>query len=267
MSPITSKYTADAMGNPFQTGDDISLPFPHVKLFWYNGKPDADKGRGVYHFGGWFAGSDELLNEMAQFNKKPEEIGFQKDTWTDGDGNEYGSYSSRMAYVAPCGSRKVWRSYKTPEGMKNKSTYSLLGFMAYPTTEKLHYLGPVVLSGSSYSGAMVEEAVKSFPSLTAEARATAAPSVPAWQFYIPIGTWGKARVTKSVGTVKKSMIVPAQIYIPEKGWTPEKIEKYFVPDEVVEQMLETRAAAEEWLNWKPSAEQAPQQPAEEDFPA
>jgi hypothetical protein len=270
MSPITSKYKANDMGNPFQTGDEVSLTFPHLRLYWHNGKPDADKNRGVYHYGGWFSGAEDFMNDVSQFDKKPEEIGFKGDNWTGKDGDEYGVYSSRMVYVAPIANRKIWKSYVFEGATKNKSTYSLLGFLAYPTTEKLCYLGPVVLSGSSWSGAMIEDAVKKFPSLTADARARVAPGVPAWQWYISVGTYGDKRITKSVGTSKTSPIVPAQIYTPDGGWTDKKIEKYFVPDDVVEQMIETRRAAEEWLAWKPREDKAQNDAevqAEEDFPA
>jgi hypothetical protein len=267
MSPITSKYKANDLGNPFQTGGEISLPFPKVSVFWHNGKPDADKTRGVYHYGGFFSGAEDITNELADFNIKPEAIGWKGDTWTDKDGKEYAVYSSRQIFVAPVANRKVWRKYVFEGVEKNKSTYSLLGFMAYPTAEKLCFLGPVIISASSYSGAMLEDAVKKWPSITAEARAKAAPNVPAWQFYIPIGTFGDKRVAVKVGNgPKTSMIVPAQIFVPDKGWTPEKIEKYFVPDEVVDQMIDTKKAADEWLNWKPDESKTQQDSRADDAP-
>jgi hypothetical protein len=261
---IESKYKPSDMGNPFLAPGEISLPFPHLQLFWHNGKADAEP-KGAYHFGGWYCGADKFIPDIENFNVDPAVVGFKgPDTWHNQKGGEYQSYHIRSVFVAPIAPRKYWFTDK--EG-RNKSTYSMLSFMAYANDKKVFVpLGPVVLSASSYSGGFLEDAITSFPTVTAEARKKVAPNVPSWQWYIPIGTFGAKRITKIVGTTKTSPIVPAQLYVPEGGWG-ESISHYFVPDEIVQQMMDTKKAAEEWLAWRPEKVQEPLPVAADDvFP-
>jgi hypothetical protein len=275
MSPITSKYsnTSD-MGNPFSVPGEISLDLPHLQLYWHNGKSEAGTDKGVYHFGGWFCGADEILAAIENFAPvKLDTIGFKgPDTWHGRKESEYQSYHIRSIYVAPIAPREVWRQVVNDKGEKKwRSTYSMLGFMAYLSEKKFKFLGPVVISGSSYSGEAVKNAIMSFPALTAEARRVAAPTVPAWQWYIPIGTFGPKRISRIVGKGNSSSpIVPAQIYNPDGGWKPETIEHYFVSDDVADQMKATKDAAQEWLAWKPDKtkdEELSMVVPGEDFPA
>jgi hypothetical protein len=262
---LESKYKSSDLGNPFQATGEISLPFPHLKLYWHNGKADAEP-KGAYHYGGWYCEADKFIPDIENFNVDPAVIGFKgPDTWHNQKGGEYQSYHIRSVSVAPIANRKYW--FTDNEG-RNKSTYALLAFMATYSAEAKVFvpLGPVVLSASSYSGGFLEDAIKSFPTLTAEARKKVAPNVPSWQWYIPVGTFGTKRITKIVGTTKTSPVVPAQIYAPEKGWE-NNISNYFVSNEVVEQMMDTKKAAQEWLDWRPEKVQEPTPVAAvEEFP-
>jgi hypothetical protein len=270
MSPITSNYKASDLGNPFAGTGEVTLPFPHLRLFWHNGDGKAALNSGVYHYGGWFSGQDDMNSDLSEWGIKPDMLGFSgPDTWVNNKGKEYQAYHNRQIYIAPIAPRVTWRKIKKDDGSwTSKSTYALLCWLAYPADKTMKYLGPAVISGSSYSGGAIEDAIKSYPGITAKARAEAAPDVPSWQWYIPIGTFGNKRIQVVVGKgAKQSPIVPAQIFVPDGGWTAEKVAHYFVPNEQVQQIMDTKKAAEEWLAWKPSGEatQPTTQPTD-DFP-
>jgi hypothetical protein len=72
--------------------------------------------------------------------------------------------------------------------------------------------------------------------------------VPAWCFYLSLGTFGKERQVANVGKPgAQSPITPITAYIPDK-LTDELMSSLFVGNEVAEKMAQLQDQAAEWLN-------------------
>ena len=251
--PIQSNYTNKDMGNPLTApGDRVELPFEHLRLYWHNGYPQAQK-EGAQYFGGWFAGADDFIDDMAALNKSAAPYGFSgPDQWTSRDGNEYSTYSARAVYAAPIATRLNW--LKRDDG----GSTSHLGMLVYiATVEKqndknvLVPYAPGVLYAKSYAAKFIQDAFKQWVSDTVQLRAEAAPGVPVAMFYIPVGTFGKSRIVEDVGKSKTSPVVPCA-YGKEGQWDTGTLEIHFVGDDIGAKIVELRRQAEEWLQDKPA---------------
>jgi hypothetical protein len=111
-----------------------------------------------------------------------------------------------------------------------------------------------VLTAKGYQARNLLDAFNLWNKATAPIRWKAAPGVPAWCFYLSLGTYGKERHVMNVGKPgAQSPITPITAYIPE-SFDEELISSLFVGEELAEKMAELQDQAADWLGaWKESA--------------
>lgn len=250
---IQSNYTTKDMGNPLTApGDRIELPFEHLRLYWHNGYPQAQK-QGAQYYGGWFAGADDFIGDMAALGAMSAPYGFSgPEQWTSRNGSEYSAYSARAVYAAPIATRLNW--LKRDDG----GSTSHLGMLVYLATveEKgknkvLVPYAPAVLYAKAYNAKFIQDAFKQWVNDTVQLRTETAPGVPVSMFYIPVGTFGEKRIQEEVGKSKTSPVVPCK-YGKEGEWDDKTLELHFVGDDIGGEMLSLKQQAEEWLKDKPA---------------
>jgi hypothetical protein len=203
MSPIQSNFTQNQFGNPLESASDyVKLPFPVLRLRWHNGYAQAPKENGTQHFGGWFNGSDEYADGLANFPAPPHYMKGPA-TWVAANGKEYEVFHNRAIFAAPIATRTRWT--KTETG-SSKSVTEILALLADREGDKkpLAPWGAAVLSCSGMGGLALVDAFREWTKKTAKARQEFAPGVPANLFYVAIGTFGTERITRMVARPPKA---------------------------------------------------------------
>lgn len=265
---IKSNYTNKDMGNPLTApGDRVQLPFEHLRLYWHNGYPQAAKD-GVQHYGGWFAGADDFIGDMAALGASGAPYGFVgPEQWMSRDNQEYSTYSARAVYAAPIATRLNW--LKRDDG----GSTSHLGMLVYLAsveeqnkTKVLVPYAPCVLYAKSYAAKFIQDAFKQWVSDTVQLRAEVAPGVPVSMFYVPVGTFGEKRIVENVGKAKTSPVVPCQ-YGKAGQWDAGTLEMHFVGDDIGHEIVELKRLAEEWLQDKPANNDDMAGPRQDDLDA
>src|SRR5690606_23854536 len=90
------------------------------------------------------------------------------------------------------------------------------------------------------------DALAGWERATKAVRNKIAPGVPAWCFYLSIGTFGHERKQTMVGKRAQKAITPITLYVP-KEINETLIEKLFVGQETAETMAIYLENAQEWL--------------------
>ncbi|HEY4692504.1 MAG TPA: hypothetical protein VIH16_03650 [Bellilinea sp.] len=243
--------TARQMGGGMNIGRDIKLPF-HAPLFWVvNGDSRLKAQNNALYFGGWAVKMTDVQEAQRDWG-----IDFLPGGFVDGEvvpaqGDPFQAHLVRNLLVAPIGLRIGWIG----EGMAHHAQYQAgarqhvqaLVFVGSREKGGMIPWGPAVLSAKGYQAGNVVKAFKDWERHTAAARKTAAPGVPAWAFYLSVGTFGKERVAISVGKSSKSPITPIGAYLPE-SMDEKLLESLFVGEEIAKEMVTYLADAGEWLN-------------------
>jgi hypothetical protein len=114
--------------------------------------------------------------------------------------------------------------------------------------------GPVVLTAKGYQARNLLDAFARWEKATSQLRWKLAPGIPAWCFYMTLGTFGKERQVLNVGKPgAQSPITPISAYLPAT-MDEEVLQNLFVGNEAVEMMANLQDQASEWLHaWKESS--------------
>jgi hypothetical protein len=253
---------ANKLNSGMRSGDAIELPFPVVYSWVLNGQASYKSQGGALYYGGWACKADDLetVSEQSGITKP---VGWQQVTISSRDGDEYEAYAARHVIVAPIGKRESWlvdghRSSAYVEG--GRRHLQVLAYLASVASNQAQgdnggksYIpwGPVVLSAKGYQARNLLDAFAKWEKATAQLRRKVAPGVPAWCFYLALGTFGKERQTANVGKAgAQSPITPVSAFIPE-GMDEKRLESLFVGDGVAAVMADLMDQAAEWLvAWK-----------------
>jgi hypothetical protein len=271
--------TLQAFQGTMQTSGSIELPFPVPYIWIINGDPKLKELGGPQAFGGWQVEAEKMLEAGMTYSSNEPPAGFIRKDVTSTDGKVTDSFLTRSVIVAPIDFRKSW-FMKTPGGLVQRSADYFEGSRQH--AQALVYLagkkdgvfqpwGPAVLSAKGWQVKNLLKAFESWNKATATARQKVAPGVPAWFFYLAIGTFGTEVNTVMVGGNAKSPITPIGAYIPDKV-TEAQIESLFVGQEVANEMVLLKKDAQEWLHaWgsptpRGYVQQAPAQIIEEGQP-
>lgn len=223
----------------------VKLPFGAPQMWWSNGKPallSVNEIQDARRFGGFGVSREDV---EAQAGQIPAELPYNWklfDDLTNTKGATYSAYLSRTAWVAPIARRYRWMSF---EG-KNKSQVEYLCYLAVMEQNKtLNPWGAVVISGSSYSGSAIDNAIKEFAQKTASIRGGVSQNF----FFHPLGTWGNSpKPEERKGkNGSSSLITPCQLYVPENGYTEETLQKWFVPQEYHAELADLLRKSKDWL--------------------
>ena len=240
-----------------RAGGAVDLPFPVVYIWALNGQASYKSQGGALYYGGWACKSDDLQTVADQQGLTiPQD--WKQVTIASRDGGEFEAYTARSAVVAPIGKRESWlhdgkRSSAYVEG--GRRHLQVLAYMAEVQGSngngQFFPWGPVVLTAKGYQARNLLDAFARWEKATSQIRWKVAPGVPAWCFYISLGTFGKERQAINVGKPgAQSPITPITAFIHER-FNDELITSLFVGNEVAAIMADLQDQAADWLNaWK-----------------
>ena len=222
------------------------LPFTCPPLYWYNGQGVNKTIGGAAFFGGWQCPPEPFEQASSEFGFTPK--GWAKATLTNREGDEFEAYLSRTVLIAVFGLRVRW--FEDEESGAKRSSVQVLGWLASYEDKEKPFLpwGPVMLSGSGYSGKAITDALSAWGQVTGVVRREFAHGLSANLFYAPLGTFGQERKAKEVGGRKKSPITPCQVMEIKQPITYVQLERWYVGGAVQQKMAECRALAKDWLD-------------------
>lgn len=234
----------EKLKNAMKDESGVKLPFAAPTLWWMNGKAPLKNTKEVNNptrFGGWGISKDEMDEIGADWPEIPPH--WELHNLTNDQGGDYSAYLTRQAWVAPIARRYRW--------YENKSQLNILCYLAVMTAERvLLPHGPVVLSAKSLTGSDLDKCFKDFAAKTVQLRGKTPPAF----FWHPIGTWAPEPVfveRKSKSGRGSSSVTPPQLYTPKDGFTIETLKKWFVENEVAQEMAKLCDLAVDWtLDWK-----------------
>jgi hypothetical protein len=267
MTPITlDSNLSKKLDQGMRSGDTAELPFPAVFIWALNGQASYKSQAGALYYGGWACKSNDLqITADQQGLALP--LNWQPVTISSRDGGEFAAHTTRHIVVAPIGKRLSWLH----EG-KRHSAYleggrrhlQVLAYLADVRSadggKEISPWGAVVLTAKGYQARNLLDAFTKWERATAQVRRKVAPGVPAWCFYMSIGTFGKDRHAVKVGKPgAQSPITPISAFVPEQI-TDEMIESLFVGNETAARMADLQDQAAEWLKaWQePSPVDSPE---------
>jgi hypothetical protein len=247
---------ASRLQGGMQVGSAIELPFFAPKFWAINGDARLASLGGALYFGGWAVDAvdwekaimdDWLLEE----NEMPQ--GFSKQVIVTADGRNVDAYVSRSIIVAPICTRVMWvladgtRLTQYTQGARQH--VQAIVFLGHKRTdrEEIIPLGPVMLSCKGYQAKNLLDSFSAWDRQTKGIRSKIAPGIPAWCFYLAVGTFGNERKQEMVGKNSQSPITPIRAFVP-KDMTEELIEKVFVGQQTAESMAFYLEASDEWLH-------------------
>jgi hypothetical protein len=258
MTPINlDQQIARKLDQGMRAGENIELPFPVVYIWALNGQTSYRSQGGALYYGGWAAKAEDLQASADQQGLSvPKE--WKNVTIASRDGGEFEAFTCRSLIAAPIGKRESWlaegrRSPTYIEG--GRRHLQVLAYLAESngTSNARQFIpwGPVVLTAKGYQARNLLDAFSRWDRATAQVRWKIAPGVPAWCFYLSLGTFGKERQAMNVGKPgAQSPITPISAYVPERI-TDELMESLFVGSETATVMSDLQDQAAEWLGaWK-----------------
>jgi hypothetical protein len=250
---------AKKLDQGFRAGEAVELPFPVVYIWALNGQASYKSQGGALYYGGW-ACKTEDLQATADQQGLPIPNDWKQVTISSRDGGEFEAFTTRNILVAPIGKRLSWihegkRSADYIEG--GRRHLQVLAYMAEARGEngKKEFIpwGPVVLTAKGYQARNLLDSFARWEKATGQMRWKVAPGIPAWCFYMALGTFGKERQSINVGKPgAQSPITPISAYIHER-YTEDLLTSLFVGSEVASIMSDLQDQGSEWLNaWRGS---------------
>ena len=250
---------AKKLDQGMRAGEAVELSFPVVYIWALNGQASYKSQGGALYFGGWACKADDL-QAVTQHQSLSIPENWKQVTIASRDGGEFEAYTSRTITVAPIGKRESWlhdgkRSTNYIEG--GRRHLQVLTYMAETQgnngANQLTPWGPVVLTAKGYQARNLLDAFARWEKATSQLRWKLAPGIPAWCFYMTLGTFGKERQVLNVGKPgAQSPITPISAYLPA-SMSEEVLQNLFVGNDVVEMMANLQDQAGDWLNaWKES---------------
>ena len=257
MSTITLESTLAKKLDQGMRGDAIELPFPVVYIWTLNGQLAFKSQGGALYYGGWACKATDMQT-IAEQQETTLPLDWKLVTIAGRDGDEFDAYTNRNVIVAPIGKRESWlfdgkRSATYIEG--GRRHLQVLAYLAGSRldngTKQLIPWGPVVLTAKGYQARNLLDAFARWHKVTSQIPWKVAPGVPAWCFFMSLGTYGKERQAINVGKPgAQSPITPVGVYIPEH-LNSDLISDLFVGEALAHKMADMHDQSTDWLNaWK-----------------
>lgn len=251
---------AKKLNDGMRSGAGVELPFPTLYLWALNGQASYKTQGGALYYGGWACKAEELQIIHEQLGTAiPAD--WKQVTIASRDGGEFEAYTARSVIVAPIGKRESWllegRRYPvyTEGGRRHLQALAYLAEARGENGGRQYFpWGPVVLTAKGYQARNLLEAFSKWNKATAQIRAKLAPGVPAWCFYLALGSFGRERQAINVGKPgAQSPITPLGAYIPDP-LNENLVASLFVGNQVAETMGSLQDQAREWLQaWSSGA--------------
>jgi hypothetical protein len=258
MDPITlDTNLAKKLDMGMRAGDAVELPFPVIYIWALNGQASYKSQGGALYYGGWACKAEDL-QAITDQQGLPVPADWKQVTIASRDGGEFEAVTSRNVIVAPIGKRESWlfdgkRFSDYVEG--GRRHLQVLAYLAEARgengTKQFLPWGPVVLTAKGYQARNLLDAFARWDKATSQIRWKMAPGVPAWCFFLSLGTFGRERLSVNVGKPgAQSPITPISVYVPDRI-TEDFVANLFVGSQVAEQMSALQDQAADWLKaWK-----------------
>lgn len=232
----------DRKSDPMQSSGQVTLDFSALHLWWKNGNPQADPKSIVNYFGGWCAhreDADKTLTEM-QRTIPPT---FQPFTYHSSDNKPYDVYATRVVAVTPILKRSRWFTDRDTNRPYNRT--EILVMMATIDIKAKAFVpwGPVVLSGSSYSGVAITDALAGW---RRKIERFCNDAKPVWAHWVVLGTVRDTIYTELRGKgTKQSPITPCEISMPADV-SQQFVEGRYIGDQLMGSCVEYRLMSQDW---------------------
>jgi hypothetical protein len=238
------------------------LPFPAPVLWVVNGNAKAAAAEGALHFGGWASDAETLASLIDQKQiTSIEECKFHLGSMVTNEGKEISLFTNRSVIVAPVRMRKCW---VTQDGVRlsefeagARQHIQVLAVMAKAgpkATDPFSMWGPVVLSAKGFQARNLQSCFSTWNKYTAALRTSLAPGVPAWLFYVAIGTFGDKREAVMVGKGSKSPITPIVPFLPP-SLDEKTLTRLFGGDPLAEKLGTMLKESDDWAKlWEMPAQ-------------
>jgi hypothetical protein len=251
------KNISDKLNSGMSNGETIELPFPHVFMWTHNGQTAYKQHGNALFYGGWMCDSDSLTAAM-EMQGLTLPAGWNAVTITNREGVDFEACVTRSIMVAPIAYRVSWltdgrRAAQYSDGARRH--VQALAYMAEKAEQGWIPWGPVVLSAKGYQARNLLDSFGKWEKAISPVRRKIAPTVPAWCFYLAVGTFGKERKVENVGKAgTQSPITPISVYVPDT-LDEAMLTKLFVGQETAGIMAELADQAQDWIEaWKGEAE-------------
>jgi hypothetical protein len=245
---------ARKLGDGMRFGDAVELPFPVIYLWALSGQASYKAQGNALYYGGFACKADAMaeINEQQTLDI-PE--GWKQVTIGSRDGQEFEAFVTRSVLVAPFSKRISWLldGQRSPEYVDGGRRHiQVLAYLAEKkgTNGDSQYIpwGPVVLTAKGYQAKHLTDALQRWEKASSYIRRKVAPGIPAWCFYLALGTFGKERLAVNVGKPgAQSPITPITSYIPD-NLDEKQLAKLFVGNDVASIMADLQDNAQEWLS-------------------
>jgi hypothetical protein len=260
--------TLEAFQDSMRVAGTIELPFAVPYLWVINGDVKLEAVGGAQYFGGWSTDAQKMIEAGQDYGKDTAPAGWIRQQVISSTGQRVDSFLSRSAIVAPIDFRRSW-FWKGDGGLVQRSPDYFQGsrqhvqalvYLAGKSNGSINPWGPAVISAKGFQANNLLKSFETWNKATASIRKQVAPGVPAWFFYLAIGTFGTERHDRMVGpTGKQSGITPIGPYIPETI-TADQMESLFVGQEIANDMVIIKREAQEWLKaWGTPSPRGPAQ--------
>lgn len=243
---------AERLQTGMEVGNATELPFFVPKMWVVNGDARLVSVGGALYYGGWAVSADDIKQFQEKY-KFPEIPSFlQPGTMVTSDGKNIDIFSARSLIVAPIASRTTWslqdgtrlREY-APGSRQHAQVIALLANK--DATGHYEVMGPIMLTAKGFQAKNLLDSFSAWDKATRSVRGVIAPGVPAWCFYLAVGTFGKERKQLMVGKSSQSAITPIRAYVPDEI-SSDLVEKLFVGQEAVDMMVYYLEGSAEWLH-------------------
>lgn len=246
--------TAERLNGGMQTSNSIELPYFTPKFWVVNGDARMRAVGGAQFFGGFAVTVEDWQKACEEwgFDQPCDPPGFAQSQIDTQDGRTLEVFLGRNLIVAPIANRVTWAN---ADGQRfsdyapgTRQHAQVICLMAHKLEDgSFETFGPVMITAKGYQAKNVLDSFGAWDRATKQIRGKVAPGVPAWCFYLSVGTFGAERKQALVGKNAQSPITPITAFIP-KEITGALMERLFVGQEYAEVMLNYLEGAEEWLH-------------------
>lgn len=251
---------ASRMNDGVVIGGGIQLPFQAPVIWVMNGNSQLKALANATYYGGFGSKREDMQFAQQTYGKATYPHGFSDFDITASDGKTIQGVISRTIMVTPLGIREGWLDeeglHATHYFKGSRHHVQALVLLASKDGGKISVWSPAVITAKGFQAKNLLNAFSDWTRHTALLRSKIAPNIPAWAFYLVIGTFGSERKQQMVGgTGKQSAITPIGAFLPE-GLTEATLESLFVGKDVANLMVSYMDHAKEWLTaWSQQPDQ------------
>lgn len=260
MTIVLQGEAASRLKEGMSVGNSIELAYFTPKFWVINGDARLKQVGGAQYFGGFAVSKEDWQMACDEWGFEPFALnGFVETDLNTADGKSIEVFSGRSLLVAPVASRVTWFTQdgtRTNEYIKGSRQHvQVIAYLAMKVDElvgettqtRYEPLGPIMLTAKGFQAKNLLDSFAAWDRASKQVRGKIAPGVPAWCFYLALGTFGEKRNQVLVGKGSQSPITPINAYIP-KEITGQMMEKLFVGQDVANAMVTYLDGAEEWLH-------------------